>query len=60
MLKRLWSINEKDIEKQSVFWNIVSSSINSIVFYVPFIDCNKSLWNSRSGGFFHLAFQHHR
>ena len=31
MLKRLWSINEKDIEKQSVFWNIMSSSINSIV-----------------------------
>lgn len=31
MLKRLWEINEKDIEKSSVFWNMISSGLNSVV-----------------------------
>ena len=31
MLERLWKIEEKDIEKSSVFWNMVSSGLNSVI-----------------------------
>ena len=31
MLKKLWIIKENDIGKQSVFWNMMSSGLNSIV-----------------------------
>lgn len=31
MLKKLWIIKEDDIGKQSVFWNMMSSGLNSIV-----------------------------
>ncbi|MGF0031901.1 lipopolysaccharide biosynthesis protein [Bariatricus sp. SGI.154] len=31
MINRLWKIDKKDIEKQSVFWNMMSSGLNSIV-----------------------------
>ena len=31
MLKKLWLIKEDDIGKQSVFWNMMSSGLNSIV-----------------------------
>lgn len=31
MLKKMWIIDEKNIERDSVFWNMMSSSINSIV-----------------------------
>lgn len=31
MLEKLWKIEEKDIEKSSVFWNMVSSGLNSVI-----------------------------
>ena len=31
MLKKMWTIDEKNIERDSVFWNMMSSSINSLV-----------------------------
>ena len=31
MPERLWKIEEKDIEKSSVFWNMVSSGLNSVI-----------------------------
>lgn len=31
MINKLWNVKDENIEKQSVFWNIMSSGINSIV-----------------------------
>ncbi len=31
MLKKLWSVKKEDVEKQSVFWNMMSSGLNSVV-----------------------------
>lgn len=31
MLEKIWTIKEKDIQKSSVFWNMMSSGINSVV-----------------------------
>ena len=31
MLQKMWNIEREKIETQSVFWNIMSSGINSIV-----------------------------
>ena len=31
MIEKLWAVNEKNIQKYSVFWNVMSSGINSVV-----------------------------
>ena len=31
MLENIWTIKERDIQKKSVFWNMMSSGINSVV-----------------------------
>mgnify|MGYP000402853863 FL=1 len=33
MLEKIWKVKEKNIQKSSVFWNMMSSGINSVVFY---------------------------
>lgn len=31
MLKNMWSVKKEDVDKQSVFWNMMSSGLNSVV-----------------------------
>ena len=31
MLEKIWTVKEKNIQKSSVFWNMMSSGINSVV-----------------------------
>lgn len=59
MLENLWHTPKEKIEQKSVFWNMMSSGLNSVVsmFLLWIVTMINGVSEQES---FHLLFQHHR
>lgn len=51
MLNRIWEIEEKDIQKSGVFWNMMSSGINSVVSLFLLLIVTRSVGVAEAGIF---------